>query len=83
MGVGASKSGELLVTEVTYVSYVPKRKRAKLRSVLRSENTGDIRWREKKKLFGSEFYFSGPTELVRKTHAFITQWLVADEFVLK
>ena len=71
------------MTEVTYVSYVPKRKRAKLRSVLRSEDTGDIRWHEKKKLFGSEFYFSGPTELVRKTHSYITQWLVADEFALK
>jgi hypothetical protein len=83
MGVGASFSGELLVTEVTYVSYVPKRKRAKLRSVLRSEDTGSIRWHEKKKLFGSEFYFSGPTELVRKTHAYITQWLATDEFALK
>lgn len=69
--------------EVTYVSYVPKRKRAKLRSVLRSEDTGSIRWHEKKKLFGSEFYFSGPTELCRKTHAYITQWLANDELALK
>lgn len=66
------------MSEVTYVSYVPKRKRAKLRSVLQSEDTGQIRWREKKKLFGSEFYFSGPTELVRRTHAYITQWLADD-----
>ena len=66
------------MSEVTYVSYVPSRKRAKLRSVLLSEDTGQIRWREKRKLFGSEFYFSGPTELVRRTHAYITQWLADD-----
>jgi len=71
------------VTEVTYVSYVPKRKRAKLRSVLQSEDTGSVRWAEKKKLFGSEFYFSGPTELVRRTHAYITHWLAADDYLLK
>jgi hypothetical protein len=73
----------MLVTEVTYVSYVPKAKRAKLRLVLQTEDTGSVRWFEKKKLFGSEFYFSGPTELVRKTHAYITQWLAVDEFRLK
>ena len=66
------------MSEVTYVSYVPKRKRAKLRSVLQSQDNREIRWREKKKLFGSEFYFSGPTELVRRTHAYITRWLAED-----
>ena len=70
------------MSEVTYVSFVPKAKRAKLRSVLESEDTGQVRWREKKKLFGSEFHFSGPTELVRRTHAYITQWL-ADDLRLK
>ena len=80
--MGASER-EKRVTEVTYVSYVPKRKRAKLRHVLQTEDTGAVRWSEKKKLFGSEFYFSGPTELVRKTHAYITQWLAADDFRLK
>jgi hypothetical protein len=64
--------------EATYVSYVPKRKREKLRRVLASEDNSEIRWREKKKLFGSEFYFSGPTELVRRTHAYITRWLAED-----
>lgn len=71
------------MTEVTYVSYVPKAKRAKLRQVLESEDTGSLRWSEKKKLFGSEFYFSGPTQLVRRTHAYITAWLATDEFRLK
>ena len=66
------------MTEATYVSYVPKKKRAKLRLALQAEDTGQIIWREKKKLFGSEFYFSGPTELVRKPHAYITRWLADD-----
>jgi hypothetical protein len=66
------------VNEITYVSFVPKAKRAELRHVLETEDTGPIRWREKKTLFGSEFHFSGPTELVRKTHAFITEWLADD-----
>jgi hypothetical protein len=76
-------SEEQPMTEVTYVSYVPKAKRAKLRQVLESEDTGSLRWSEKKKLFGSEFYFSGPTQLVRRTHAYITAWLATDEFRLK
>jgi hypothetical protein len=66
------------VTEATYVSFVPRRRRAKLRKVLQSNDTGAIVWRERKRLFGSEFYFSGPTRLVRKTHDYITRWL-ADE----
>jgi hypothetical protein len=69
------------VTEATYVSFVPRRKRAKLRLVLQTEDTGPVVWRERKRLFGSEFYFSGPTPLVRKTHDFITRWL-ADDFRL-
>jgi hypothetical protein len=67
------------MTDVTYVSFVPKRKRDKLRHVLETEDTGRVSWREKKRLFGSEFYFSGPTDLVRRTHAYITQWLADDD----
>ena len=67
------------MADATYVSFVPKNKRDKLRRVLQSEDTGLIRWREKKKLFGSEFHFSGPTQLVRKTHAVITEWLAQDD----
>ena len=63
------------MSEVTYVSFVPKAKRDKLRRVLESEDTGALTWSEKKTFFGSEFYFSGPSVLVRKTHAYITHWL--------
>ena len=63
------------MSEITCVSFVPKRKTAKLRHVLMTAETGDLRWRERKKMFGSEFYFSGPASLVRKTHLYITEWL--------
>ena len=64
------------MSEATYVSFVPKSKRAKLRAVLTEEDTGPITWRERKGMFGSEFYFSGPPTLVRKAHAFVAAWLV-------
>lgn len=66
------------MSEATYVSFVPKSKRAKLRAILQSEDTGAIKWREQKKLFGSEFYFSGPSALVRATHAHVTRWLSSE-----
>jgi hypothetical protein len=66
---------ELPMSEATYVSFVPASRRAKLREVLQSEDTADITWRERKSLFRSEFYFSGPPALVRRTHAFVTAWL--------
>jgi hypothetical protein len=65
----------LAVSEATYVSFVPKSKTAKLRRTLQTEDTGAIRWREHKTLFGSEFYFSGPAALVRRTHEYVTYWL--------
>jgi hypothetical protein len=66
------------VTDVTYVSFVPRAKRDRLRSVLTSEDTGRLTWIEKRGFFGSEFHFSGPARLVRKTHTFITEWLASD-----
>lgn len=63
--------------EATYVAFVPNAKTAKLRSVLQSEDTGAITWRERKVLFGSEFYFSGPSRLARAAHAYVSQWVVA------
>jgi len=65
------------VSEATFVSFVPKTKSAKLRRTLQSEDTGDVRWREQKTFFGSEFYFSGPAELVRRTHEYVTYWLAS------
>jgi hypothetical protein len=63
------------MVEATYVSFVPKRKSDKLRETLSAEDTGALRWHERKTFSGSEFYFTGPPELARKTHVYITQWL--------
>lgn len=65
------------MSEATYVAFVPNAKRAKLRSVLQSEDTGAITWRERKVLFGSEFYFSGPSKLARAAHSYISHWVAA------
>ena len=66
------------MADVTYVSFVPLAKRAKLRQILREEGAGPLQWREKRRLFGSEFYFSGPSALARETHLHITRWLAND-----
>ncbi len=62
--------------DANYVAFVPSDMTAKLRSVLQSEDTGAITWRERRVLFGSEFYFSGPPKLARATHAYVSQWVV-------
>jgi len=66
------------MTEATYVLFVPKTKRAKLRTVLQAEDTTPLTWREKRSLSGSEFYFSGPAALARETHLHLTRWLTAN-----
>jgi hypothetical protein len=63
--------------EATYVAFVPKDLSVKLRSVLQTEDTGAVSWRERRVMFGSEFYFSGPSSLVRATHAYVSQWVVS------
>ncbi|THD79890.1 MAG: hypothetical protein E7812_08420 [Phenylobacterium sp.] len=61
--------------EATYVAFVSKSQRGKLRTMLQTEDMGELSWREKKHLFGSEFYFSGPPSLARQAHAYVTKWL--------
>lgn len=65
------------MAEITAMSFVPKKRSAKLRHVLATGDTGDLRWRERKTFSGSEFYFSGPSTLVMKTHAYVTWWLAS------
>ena len=66
------------MADITAVSFVPKSKRNRLRHVLSTGDTGELRWREKKRWFGSEFHFTGPTALVMKTHAYITHWIATN-----
>mgnify|MGYP001282479869 CR=1 FL=1 len=64
------------MSDATYVAFVPSGMTARLRAVLETEDTGAITWRERKGLFGSEFYFSGPSRLARATHLYISEWVV-------
>jgi hypothetical protein len=70
------------MAEVTYVSLVPKENSSKLRTTLEREDTGLLTWREEKSRHGSEFYFTGPPDLVRQTHEYVTLWL-ANQKLLK
>ena len=63
------------MVEATFVAFVPKNKSDQLRQTLTAEDTGPLRWRERRTFSGSEFYFTGPSELARKTHVYVTQWL--------
>jgi hypothetical protein len=63
------------MTEVTCVVFVPKGQRGELRHILMTADMGDLRWRERKRLFGSEFYFTGPSSLAMKTQAYLTNWI--------
>jgi hypothetical protein len=63
------------MVEATFVAFVPKNKSDQLRQTLTTEDTGELRWRERRTFSGSEFYFTGPSELARKTHDYVTHWL--------
>ena len=65
------------MSEATFVSFVPKARSGELRQTLMTEDTGPLRWRERRTFSGSEFYFTGPTELARKTHIYVTKWLIS------
>jgi hypothetical protein len=65
------------MADLTCVVFVPKKARGQLRHVLMTADMGELRWRERKRLFGSEFYFTGPSALALKTQAFLTRWVAA------
>jgi hypothetical protein len=63
------------MVEATYVLFVSKRLRGRVRTGLAAEPQIDIRCRERKTLRGSEFYFSGPAALARQAHASASGWI--------
>lgn len=65
------------MAQATYVAFVPKSLRERLRRTLQTADTGDLSWREQRQSKGSEFYFTGPAELARQTHAYIVRWVAA------
>lgn len=58
--------------EATYVLYAPPSKRAGLRRALAIHGDAPLQWRERKLLFGSEFYLTGPAAAARKAHSALT-----------
>lgn len=56
------------MVEATYVLYVRRSQRVRVRTALAGRVDQAITLRERKTLFGSEFYFSGPAALARETH---------------
>jgi len=63
------------MSDATYVSIVPRAKRGRLREILDTEDTGPVRWTERRGFFASEFSFTGPSAIVRKVHAHVTSWV--------
>ncbi len=63
------------MAQVTFVSLVPKESTQKLRDVLATADTAELSWREERHRGASEFYFTGPSTMVREIHAFVTVWL--------
>ncbi len=61
----------------TFVAFVPAEQREALLSILRSEDTRPLSWREKRSFGGSEIYISGPPALARKAHVYIAEWVLA------
>ena len=62
--------------DATYIAFVPTAKRDRLRAILQTEDTGPLAWREQRTMFGSEFYFSGPSALARKAQAYVAEWVI-------
>jgi hypothetical protein len=63
------------MAEATFVLYAPRSRRAGLRATLGAVGADRVTWRERKMLFGSEFYLTGPSAAARRVHAAATDWL--------
>jgi hypothetical protein len=63
-----SGSGDLKM-DATFVLFVGRKERGRVRSSLTPDLLGSVTWLERKSLSGSEFYFSGPSARARQAHA--------------
>jgi hypothetical protein len=59
--------------EATYVLFAQNSQRARLRAALAAQADGAVRWRERKLLFGSEFYLTGPAAATRRAHTALSE----------
>lgn len=63
------------MTEATYVLFAHQALRARLRDHLNTQGYQEVRWRERRRLFGSEFFLTGPSREAREAHHTATVWL--------
>jgi hypothetical protein len=65
--------------QATYILYASKAQLVRLRAHVREHPDGEVSWRERRKLFGSEFHVSGPSRLAREAHERAATWLSRSE----
>ncbi len=68
--------------EATYVLFAPPSQRAGLRRALSGQALGAVTWRERKLLFGSEFYLTGPAAAARKAHSALSSRMWTEAIAL-
>lgn len=68
-------SGKFPMTEATFVLYAPKQQLPRLRALISTQASDQVRWREKRRMSGSEFYVVGPSRLAREAHERVATWL--------
>lgn len=54
--------------EATFVLFARKAQLGRLRAFLKSHAMETVSWKERRRLFGSEFYVSGPAAEARRAH---------------
>lgn len=54
--------------EATYVLFARKAQLGRMRAFLKGFASDTVRWKERRRLFGSEFYVTGPAGAARQAH---------------
>lgn len=63
------------MAEATFVLFARADQRSALRQLLQASAQDAVTWRERRRLFGSEFYVSGPSTQAREAHLAAASWL--------
>lgn len=63
------------MSEAVYVLLARKAQRARLPDHLKSQPYEAVRWRERRRMFGSEFFLTGPSRETREVHQTAALWL--------
>ncbi len=58
--------------QATFMIYAAGAERQRLRTLMKGVTSEDVTWREQRRLFGSEFYLTGPAALARQAQEAIS-----------